>query len=170
MYLHSSGDDHQIRSNFRTASCGLSEVEDCTSYQLTSSYRCFGSDSLTILPTCYRLDDVVPDIAFCLIAATLERGVLENHFSNLKTTIPGPSESLVVIAFLIINLQRESLGEIREFLARPQLSLIPFKDLLGETPSLLSGRNSMKHFSRHLQSLISTSFLGGQWYGVYLRD
>ncbi len=118
----------------------------------------------------YRLDDVVPDIAFCLIAATLERGVLENHFSNLKTTIPRPSESLVVIAFLIINLQREYLDEIREFLPRPRLSLIPFKDLLGETPSLLSGRNSMKHFSRHLQSLISTSFLGGQWYGVYLRD
>lgn len=141
-----------------------------------NSHPLTGVMDLNALQSClhvaryYKLDYVIPDIAFCLVAATLERGVLENHFSTLMTTIPGPSESLVVIAFLTINLQQESLGDIREILPRPRLSLIPFKDLLGETPSLLSGRDSMKHFTRHLQSLMSPSFFEGQWCGVHLRN
>lgn len=64
--------------------------------------------------------------------------------------------------------QPDFLGKIREVRPRPRLSLILFKDLLGETPSLLNGRDSMKHFNRHLQSSIPPSFLEGQWVGVYL--
>lgn len=67
-----------------------------------------------------------------------------------------------------INNQPDFLGEIREVLPRPRLSLILFKDLLGETLSLLNGRDSMKYFNRHLQSSISPSFLEGQWVGIYL--
>lgn len=108
---------------------------------------------------------MIPDIAFCLAAATLERGVPENHFSKLKSVAPNQSGSMVVIAFLVVNLHREYLKDIQEVL--PRLSLIPFEALLGEMPSLLT---SMKHFNGHLQSLVSPSFLDCQWVGVYLRD
>jgi Fungal protein kinase len=119
----------------------------------------------------YKLDDAIPDIAFCLVAAILERGVLlENHFSTLKSVVPQRSESLIVIAFLVMHIHSESLKDIQEVLPRPRLSLIPFEALLGETPSLLSGRDSMKHFDGHLQSLVTSTFLDCQWVGVYLRN
>jgi hypothetical protein len=39
---------------------------------------------------------------------------------------------MVVIAFLVVSLHRDSLKEIKETLLRPRLSLIPFEALLGE--------------------------------------
>jgi hypothetical protein len=87
----------------------------------------------------YKLDDVIPDIAFCLIAAILERGVSENHFSELKGVTPSGIDSLVVIAFLVVNLHRDSLKDVKETLPRPRLSLTPLEALLGELPSLLKG-------------------------------
>jgi hypothetical protein len=118
----------------------------------------------------YKVDDVIPDIAFCLIAATLERGVSENHFWELKDVTPSETDSMVVIAFLVVNLHRDSLKEVKETLPRPRLSLIPFEALLGELPSFLMGLDGTKSFAWRLQSSISPSFLNCEWVGVYLRD
>jgi hypothetical protein len=40
---------------------------------------------------------MIPDIAFYLIAATLERGVSENHFWELKDVTPSETDSMVGI-------------------------------------------------------------------------
>lgn len=118
----------------------------------------------------YKVDDVIPDIAFCLIAATLERGISENHFCELKGVTPSETDSMVVIAFLVVSLHRDSLKEIKETLLRPRLSLIPFEGLLGELPSFLMGLDGTKSFTWRLQSSITPSFLDCEWVGVYLRD
>lgn len=140
------------------------------------SHPLAGAVDLSILQFClhvarhYKLDDVIPDIAFSLIAATLERGVSENHFCELKGITFSRMDSLVVIAFLIVNLHRDSLKDIREALPRPQLSLIPFEALLGAFPSFQTGKQRAQYFPWRLQPSVSPSIFDCEWVGVYLRN
>ena len=89
------------------------------------SHPLTGNVDLNALQLClhvtryFKVDDVILDIAFCLIAATLEWGISENHFWKLKDVNPSETNSMVVIAFLVVNLHRDSLKELTETLPSP---------------------------------------------------
>lgn len=106
----------------------------------------------------YKLANSIPDIAFCLVATTLEQGKLEQDFYMLRSITRSAisnSEGLPIIIFLAINLSRE---DFLVNLPRPRLSLIPFGILLGEFLSLLTGRYSIATLQQTSQLSAVTRF------------
>jgi hypothetical protein len=117
----------------------------------------------------YKLENVIPDISFCIAASCLERPSSDEHFSKLGIKIPDHSESLVVIAFLATKLQLERHRDILNH-SLPRIAYIPIEYVLGGMPSVLTKNPSIQHYSEHLQSLASSSFFeSGEWVGLSIN-
>lgn len=120
----------------------------------------------------YKLAEFIPDIAFVLVAAMLEQRAPGYRFQDLKTAISNKTEGLSIIASFVatFSLDLANYPEDLKSLPKPRLSLIPFDTLLGDFPSLLTGRHSTKYFTKYLNSLLSPSFLNCQWVSAYYRE
>ena len=117
----------------------------------------------------YKLENVIPDISFCIVASCLGRPSSDKHFSKLGINIPEHSESLVVIAFLAIQLQLEANRGILNH-PLPRIAYIPIQHILGGMPSVLTKSPSIQRYDEHLQSLASSSFFElGEWVGVCIH-
>lgn len=70
----------------------------------------------------YKMVDLIPDIAFCLMAATLEQEKPGNHYRKLRSAALNQSEGLYMIAFLVTNLYTEDLKATGQ--SSPQTTVI----------------------------------------------
>lgn len=120
----------------------------------------------------YNLAELIPDIAFVLVAAMLEQGAPGYRFQELKTVISNQSDGLPIIASFVATFSVDFANNPEELnsLPKPRLSLIPFDTLLGDFPSLLNGRQSIKCFAKYLNSSLSPSFLNCEWVSAYYRE